>query len=108
MVMVFGNIPLCQPVIFDPIDIAESLKQLNGNKYIGSDNIHPYVLKQCSLSFSYPYVYSFKFHSTLESSLHLGNWQTLLQFIKVVVDYLLTIIVVSPYYQCYAKLWREL
>ena len=53
MVMVFGNIPLCQPVIFDPIDIAESLKQLNGNKSIGPDNIHAYVLKQCSLSFSY-------------------------------------------------------
>jgi len=47
--VILGNTPLCQPVIFDPIDIADSLKQLDGDKFICLDNIHPYVLKQCLL-----------------------------------------------------------
>ena len=41
-------------VFFDPEDISDRLKNLDGNKSIGSDVVNPYVLKQCSLSFSLP------------------------------------------------------
>jgi hypothetical protein len=42
------------PIIFDPIDIEERLSKLNPSKSIGPDQIHPYVLRECSLSLSFP------------------------------------------------------
>jgi len=44
---------ICPQIKFDPIDISDRLKMLDGNKSIGPDNIHPYVLKQCAVSKSF-------------------------------------------------------
>jgi len=47
-------ISMCPQIRFDRFDISDRLKLLDGSKSIGPDNIHPYVLKQCAISFSYP------------------------------------------------------
>ena len=56
-----GNIPIIptcapsiQPIIFDPIDIEKRLSVLNVSKSIGPDLIHPYVLRECSISLTFP------------------------------------------------------
>ena len=48
------EVPLCPVVFFDPEDISDRLKNLDGNKSIGPDAVNPYVLKQCYSSFSLP------------------------------------------------------
>jgi hypothetical protein len=45
---------LCSNVRTDPFDIEARLSKLDGNKSVGPDGIHPFVLKQCALSISYP------------------------------------------------------
>ena len=45
---------ICPQLKFDPIDIADRLRVLDGNKATGPYNIHPYVLKQCAIAFSFP------------------------------------------------------
>ena len=41
------DIPSCPVVFFDPEDISDRLKNLDGNKSIGPDAVNPYALKQC-------------------------------------------------------------
>jgi hypothetical protein len=45
---------LCGKILVDPIDIEVRLSKLDGNKSTGPDGIHPFVLKRCALSLSYP------------------------------------------------------
>jgi hypothetical protein len=45
---------ICPQIKFNEDDIDDRLKQLDGSKSIGHNNIHPYVLKQCSQAFSVP------------------------------------------------------
>jgi hypothetical protein len=45
---------LCGNILVDPIDIEVRLSKLDGNKSTGPDGIHPFVLKRCALSLSYP------------------------------------------------------
>jgi hypothetical protein len=46
--------PNCEVLKIDPIIVEEMLKALNPNKSPGPDNIHPYVLKCCSMSLAMP------------------------------------------------------
>ena len=46
--------PNCDDLKFDPILVSDMLKSLNPNKAPGPDNIHPFILKQCSVSLSIP------------------------------------------------------
>jgi hypothetical protein len=39
------DVPSCPVVIFDPEDISDRLKNLDGNKSIGPDVVNPYILK---------------------------------------------------------------
>ena len=50
----FNNYPICPNITIDPFNISDRLKNLDGNKLIGQDNIHPYDLEQCAISFSFP------------------------------------------------------
>ena len=46
--------PSISPITFDPIDIEKRLSILNVSKSIGPDQIHPFVLRECSHSLSLP------------------------------------------------------
>jgi hypothetical protein len=48
------DVPSCPVVFFDPEDISDHLKNLDGNKSIVPDAVNPYVLKQRYSSFSLP------------------------------------------------------
>ena len=56
-----GDMPVCPPptrvcesLIWDPINIGDRLAKVKINKSAGPDGVHPYVLKQCALSLSFP------------------------------------------------------
>ncbi len=48
----------CENICIDPsfevVDVREQLENLNVNKSVGVDKVHPYVLKECSDSLSQP------------------------------------------------------
>jgi len=99
------DVPSCSVVFFDPEDISDRLKNLDGNKSIGPDAVNPYVLKQCYSSFSLPL--SLLFQKSYNDGIvpSSGNWLISLQYIKVEVDCLLIIIVGYLDYLFFVKSW---
>ena len=65
--------PSIQPIIFDPIDIEKRLSVLNVSKSIGPDLIHPYVLRECSISLSFPICMIFQ--KSMDSGTVPSDWK---------------------------------
>jgi hypothetical protein len=43
---------ICIDTSFEVVDVRDQLENLNVNKSVGVDKVHPYVLKECSVSLS--------------------------------------------------------
>jgi hypothetical protein len=54
----------CENICIDPsfevVDVRDQLENLNVNKSVGVDKVHPYVLKECSVSLSQSLSFIFK------------------------------------------------